>query len=323
MADVLGRSINYLRLSVTDRCNLRCQYCMPADGVPKKACGDVLRYEELLRIAAAAADLGVEKIRVTGGEPLVRKGVVDFIARLRQLPGISEVALTTNGLLLTEHAAALKQAGVGQLNVSLDSLQPATFAEITRGGELSRVLAGLEIAEACGMRIKLNMVVMRGVNDVEVEEFAALSLTRPWSIRYIEYMPTIRETNWRVRVVSGVEILDRLQQRFTMEPLATGRLCGPARPYRIDRALGTIGIISPMTDHFCGSCNRIRVTSAGLAKSCLMSDDALDLRAFLGEGQDDQLRAALLSVIGSKPERHRLGEELGSPSPFSMASIGG
>lgn len=323
MADILGRSINYLRLSVTDRCNLRCQYCMPAAGVSKKACGELLRYEDLLKIAASAASLGVEKIRVTGGEPLVRKGVIDFIARLKQLPGISEVALTTNAMLLAESAELLKQAGVGQLNVSLDSLRAETFAEITRGGALSRVLAGLQRAEECGLRIKLNMVVMRGINDIEIEEFAALSLTRPWSVRYIEYMPTIRESNWRMRVVSGAEILDRLRQRFDLRPLATGRLCGPARPYRIDQAVGTIGIISPMTEHFCGSCNRIRVTSDGSAKSCLMSDDALDLRAFLGEGQEEQLRTALLSVIDGKPERHHLGEASGSPSSFSMASIGG
>jgi len=323
MRDSHGRTINYLRLSITDRCNLRCCYCMPAEGIAQCGHRDILSYEELLQIARVAVDLGIEKVRVTGGEPLVRKGVVGFLEQLCAIPGLDEVALTTNGLLLEQLAPRLQAAGIGRLNISIDSLHAETFASITRGGELARVLAGIEAAEQCGLRLKLNMVVMRGINDTEVEDFAALTLTRPWSVRYIEYMPTIREESWQTRVVPGAEILDRLQQRFNLEPLQATRLCGPARPYRITGARGTVGIITPMSDHFCGSCNRIRVTSNGRAKSCLLSDQALDLNPFLGPGRDADLREALAQVIDGKGAQHQLDDATAGPKPFPMASIGG
>jgi cyclic pyranopterin phosphate synthase len=323
MRDNLGRTVNYLRLSITDRCNLRCCYCMPAAGVAACGHGEILRYEELLRIARAAADLGVEKVRVTGGEPLVRKGVVEFLAALRAVPGLTEIALTTNGLLLAPLADQIRAAGVERLNVSLDSLDPDTFARITRGGDLHQVLAGLDAAERAGLRLKLNMVVMRGINDHEVERFAALSLDKPWSVRFIEYMPTIKERAWRNRVIAGSEVLERLGRHFTLEPLASGRLCGPARPYRIAGARGTVGIITPMTDHFCGACNRIRVTATGLAKSCLLADDAVDLKPDLAADDTVSLQAALKRVVAGKGQRHHLGEGADGPGPFIMAGIGG
>ena len=323
MRDNLGRTVNYLRLSITDRCNLRCCYCMPASGVACCGHGEILRYEELLRIAKAAAELGVEKVRVTGGEPLVRKGVVDFLAQLAKVPGLTEIALTTNGLLLAPLADQIRAAGVERLNVSLDSLDPDTFARITRGGDLHQVLAGLDAAERAGLLLKLNMVVMRGINDHEVERFAALSLDKPWSVRFIEYMPTIKERAWRNRVIAGSEVLERLGRRFTLEPLTTGRLCGPARPYRIAGARGTVGIITPMTDHFCGVCNRIRVTSTGFAKSCLLSDDAVDLKPSLAADTTVLLHEALRRVVAGKGQRHHLGEDEDGPSSFTMAGIGG
>jgi cyclic pyranopterin phosphate synthase len=323
MEDRFGRTINYLRLSITDRCNLRCRYCMPASGIPQKSCAEILRYEELLRIAAAAAALGICKVRVTGGEPLVRKGVIGFLQQLAQVPGIDEVALTTNGLLLAEQAAALRQAGVSRLNVSLDSLDPATFAAITRGGELEKVRAGLAAAEGAGLKIKLNMVVMRGVNDHEIVPFAALSLEKPWAVRFIEYMPTIREPQWRQQLVTGGEILARLQRAFALQSISSGRYCGPARPYRIAGARGTLGIITPMSDHFCGSCNRIRVTSTGHAKSCLLSGAGLDLKPYLQVASDLALQQALRQVIADKPAGHHLESELEHTDPFSMANIGG
>jgi cyclic pyranopterin phosphate synthase len=323
MRDGLGRTVNYLRLSITDRCNLRCCYCMPATGVPACGHGEILRYEELLRIARAAAALGIEKVRVTGGEPLVRKGVVEFLGELKKIPGLSEIALTTNGLLLADLAGRIRAAGVERLNVSLDSLNPQVFAEITRGGDLHKVLAGLAAAERAGLRLKLNMVVMRGINDHEVERFAALSLDKPWSVRFIEYMPTIKERAWRNRVIAGSEVLERLSRIFTLEPLTSGRLCGPARPYRIAGARGTIGIITPMTDHFCGACNRIRVTSTGLAKSCLLADDAVDLKPYLAAADTVSLQAALKRVVAGKGQRHHLGEDAVGPGPFIMAGIGG
>ncbi|MCF6264954.1 MAG: radical SAM protein [Desulfuromusa sp.] len=196
MKDQHGREINYIRLSITDRYNLRCQYCMPANGVAHKDCEQILRYEDFLRIVAAASELGIHKVRITGGEPLVRKGVIGFLGKLSAIPGIEEVALTTNGILLEDKAQALKNTGIQRLNVSLDSLQPEIFTEMTRGGSLEAVLTGIRAAEAAGLKIKLNMVVMRGINAHEVLSFAALSINNSWSVRFIEYMPTIRETCW-------------------------------------------------------------------------------------------------------------------------------
>jgi cyclic pyranopterin phosphate synthase len=319
MHDKLGRTINYLRLSITDRCNLRCCYCMPATGVPACEHGDILRYEELLHIAEAAVGLGIEKVRITGGEPLIRKGVLDFLKQLESLPGLTEMTLTTNGLLLEETAEQLKAVGVNRLNVSLDSLDSQAYAQITRGGDLKQVLAGLYAAEQAGLRLKLNMVVMRGINDHEVEAFAALSQKHPWSVRFIEYMPTIREVAWKNRVISGGEILERLQQTFALSSISTSRLCGPAKPYRIDGAIGTVGIITPMSEHFCGSCNRIRVTAQGLAKSCLLSDQALDLRPALAQGPQS-VREALVEVIRGKNQQHHFEDEERS---FQMSGIGG
>lgn len=322
MQDSHGRNINYLRLSITDRCNLRCRYCMPATGVPQKKCHEILRYEDFLHIVRAAADLGIHKVRVTGGEPLVRKGVLGFLQRLSDLPGIEEVALTTNGLLLTEQAQALRDTGVKRLNVSLDSLKPEIFAAITRGGSLQKVLDGLEAAELSGLKLKLNMVVMRGINDSEIAPFAALSLNKPWSIRFIEYMPTIRAQGWQQQLVSGADILKRLQQHFSLQSFSNGISCGPAKSYRIDGAKGTVGIIAPMTDHFCGSCNRIRVTSTGLIKSCLFSNDSLNLKPYLRQSSAD-LRDALQHVIGGKPSHHQFSQNQNETVGFSMASIGG
>ncbi len=320
--DRFGRTINYLRLSVTDRCNLRCSYCMPEEGVPLCSHDEILRYEELLQIARAAAKLGIEKVRVTGGEPLVRKGLVGFLARLNAIPNLSEVVLTTNGLLLASFAGQLKKAGVDRVNISLDSLNFDSYAKITRGGDLAEVLAGIKAAEQAGLQLKLNMVVMRDANDSEIEAFAELSLDRSWSIRFIEYMPTVRTEAWREKVVPGAEILERLQKRYRMVPLASGRMCGPSRPFRIEGAQGSIGIITPISDHFCGSCNRIRVTSAGLAKGCLLSAQAIDLKPYLAQ-DDDQLCEALRQVIGSKVDRHEVNGDCAEPAPFNMAGIGG
>lgn len=322
MRDAHGRVINYLRLSITDRCNLRCRYCMPATGVPHKNCGDILCYEDLLKIVSAATKLGIRKVRVTGGEPLVRKGVLGFLKKLSVIPGIEEVALTTNGVLLAEWAQDLKNAGVDHLNVSLDSLRPEIFTEITRGGSLTTVLNGLHSAAAVGMKIKLNMVVMRGINDQEVLPFAALSIDKPWSVRFIEYMPTIREDGWQNRIVSGAEILAQLQQHYPLHSISSARYCGPAKPYRIAGAAGSIGIITPMSDHFCSSCNRIRVTATGLAKSCLLSDGGVDLKPHLQQSESE-LRNALEQVIDKKPSHHSLGCEQPTTTPFSMSSIGG
>lgn len=323
MHDTLGRTINYLRLSVTDRCNMRCHYCMPAEGIDQLGHKDILSFEEFLRIVTAASSLGIRKVRITGGEPLVRKGVIGLISDISQVPGIDEVTLTTNGLLLNGQVQALWDAGIRRLNVSLDSLQPETFAEITRGGDLAKVLRGLDEAESAGMKIKLNMVVMRGVNDREIIPFAALSQQKPWSVRFIEYMPVIREQQWQEKVFTGRDILDRLQEQFDLQEISNTPLCGPAKPYRITDAPGSIGIITPMSDHFCGSCNRIRVTSTGFAKSCLLSEGTVDLKPDLQQPGLEALQTTLQQVISGKPSEHQLNTDPDGSTPFSMSKIGG
>lgn len=322
MNDNYGRSINYLRLSITDRCNLRCRYCMPALGIQKQKCEDILPYEDFLHIVAAATQLGVRKVRITGGEPLVRKGVLGFLRQLSALPNVEEIAVTTNGILLPQMAVELKAAGVERLNVSLDSLQQQNFADITRGGSLTEVLKGLDISEKIGLKVKINMVVMRGVNDSEIFDFANLSLRHAWSVRYIEYMPTIREKGWQGRLVSGADILAQLKQHYNIEAISGGRYCGPAQQYQIEGAKGTIGIITPMSDHFCSSCNRIRITSTGLAKSCLFSDQTIDLKPSLLAGESEIIKI-LQQVISNKPLRHTMDDEETMVAPFSMAGIGG
>jgi GTP 3',8-cyclase len=323
MNDTYGRAINYLRLSVTDRCNLRCQYCMPSEGISQVDCEQVLRFEEFYRIVTAASTIGIRKVRITGGEPLVRKGVIEFIAKISQLPEIDEVTLTTNGMLLPGNIQALKDAGINRLNVSLDSLQSDNFTRITRGGDINKVMKGLQEAEDAGMQIKLNMVVMRGINDEEIVPFARLSLHKNWSVRYIEFMPTMRDPHWRDKIITSSQILDQLKQNFELQTLPKHQRSGPSKPYRIAGAKGTIGLISSMSDHFCGSCNRIRVTSTGLAKSCLLSNSETDLKPALQQNDLGQLVTVLENVIQNKPPEHQLDCDPESSKIFSMATIGG
>lgn len=323
LIDPFGRRVNYLRLSVTDRCNLRCSYCMPSDGVSKLDHQEILSYEDLFRITAAAVSLGVEKVRVTGGEPLVRKGLVDFLRRIAALPRLKVLALTTNGLLLEEMTDELLAAGVTRLNISLDSLNPTTFATITRCGDLAKVLRGIEYAAQAGIPIKINMVVMRGVNDLEIEDFAALTFSHPYAVRFIEYMPTLTEAQSARLAVSGEEVLTRIAARYSLNPLPQDPLAGPARNFRLKGALGSVGIITPMSNHFCGNCNRIRVTSTGMARSCLFAPSSLDLKPLLATGDPIALQQALRSCIAGKSERHDISWQGETGAGFSMAAIGG
>lgn len=323
LVDHFGRRINYLRLSVTDRCNMRCRYCMPESGGLKLSHQEVLSYEELHRIARAAVSLGVEKIRVTGGEPLVRRDIIPFLSGLSALPGLKQLVLTSNGALLEEMAGELRRAGVQRLNISLDSLDAANFGAITRIGDLSRVLAGIAAADRAGFPVKINMVVMRGVNDHELEAVASLAIDRPYSVRFIEYMPSAREERWQSLVVPGAEMLERLSALFPLLPIERNELAGPAREYRIAGAAGTLGIITPVTGHFCAECNRIRVTSTGMAKGCLFSGAELDLKPFLAEQDDRLLQEALRSIVEGKPGRHEMSSESTSHTPFAMSAIGG
>jgi len=296
---------------------------MPETGIDKIAHGDILSYEELYRIAQAAVSMGIDKIRITGGEPLVRKGIVHFLHQLSEIPGLEQLVLTTNGVLLEEMAADLHAAGVQRLNISLDSLNPKTFAHISRCGDLERVLAGIEAAKACGFPIKLNMVVMRGINDHEIVDLAALATTSAITVRFIEYMPAIREHNWQKLVVPGSEILSRLAQHFTLVPVEQSETAGPARNFRIPGAIGTLGVITPVSHDFCSECNRIRVTASGLAKGCLFSTSQVDLKLALRNGSNMLLNQALGSVVDTKPVRHQMNPEECYHQAFSMSSIGG
>jgi cyclic pyranopterin phosphate synthase len=324
MIDEYGRRINYLRLSVTDRCNFRCTYCMPSQGIKKHTHDDILSYEELHRVARAAVAIGVEKIRITGGEPLVRKGILGFLAGIREIPGLRRLALTTNGAYLGEMAADLKLAGVESINVSLDSLRPDVFSRVTRGGNLSKVLQGLSAAEDAGFRnLKINMVVIRGVNDDEVADFAALTIDKPIKVRFIEYMPTVKDKERISPMVSGAELLARLSCRYPLQRARNESLDGPAVYYQIKGAAGEIGFITPMSSHFCQDCNRLRVTSSGLVKSCLFEHGVMSVKPYLEAGDDTGLRQALRQVAGTKPYRQALVAGPSDTYFFNMSQVGG
>ena len=326
MKDSYGRTIEYLRLSVTDRCNLRCRYCMPEGGVASIPHGEILSYEELLRVARVAAELGVRKIRVTGGEPLVRKGLVGFIAELAALPGKPEIALTTNGLQLAEMAGDLKRAGLARVNVSLDTLREERFAAITRREGLARVLAGLQAAEREGLApVKINMVPIRGVNADEIVDFARLIFRHPWEIRFIEFMPVSGGLDYPPESrFSANEILAELSRLGILLPISRQGPVGPARLFHYSGSCGQVGLIPAVSDHFCAECNRLRVTADGRVRPCLFSIEEIDLKPVLrGGGSAKDLAAVLRMAVDGKPERHRIGEADFRTGDRRMQGIGG
>ena len=314
MQDGCGRTIDYLRLSVTDRCNYRCQYCMPETGVEKRAHGDILTLEELAEIAGAAVACGVKKIRLTGGEPLVRRGVVDLCRMLRAIPGVEELCLTTNGSLLPKLAAPLRDAGLDRLNISLDTLRVERFAAMTRLGTLRDVLDGIKAAEAAGFHdLKFDTVLIGGFNDDEIEDFVNLSREHPWEMRFIELMPMGPCASWDKSCFLPAEtVLERVPE------LAPIEVQGVARRYKLPGANGTVGLISPVSHDFCGDCRRIRVTSDGKLKGCLHSREETSLRGLYGQDLVDAVRRGILQ----KPQRHHLAERR-SDTPRNMNQIGG
>lgn len=324
LTDSHGRNINYLRLSVTDRCNMRCFYCMPEAGISKRKHEAILSYEELLLIAETAIELGIEKIRITGGEPLVRAGIIGFLEQLARMSGLRHLVLTTNGLFLQEMADQLFNAGVQRLNVSLDSLNCDTFSHITRGGNLNTVLNGLKSAEKAGFPpAKINCVIMRGVNDSEILDFVNMTRTHGNSIRFIEYMPAVKEENWQRYCISGNEILGRIADRYSLELVDKGPFSGPSQDFRIPGAQGSIGIITAVSGHFCNQCNRIRVTSTGQAKGCLFCDSTTDLLPSLRPPDRKRLAETLQGIVATKPERHSITGEGYAHQNFTMAQVGG
>jgi len=323
LADTYNRQISYLRLSVTDHCNLRCRYCVPQGQMTRLPGLPLLSFDNLFRVAQQSAKLGIRKIRITGGEPLVRPGIVSFLERMNGISGIGEVVLTTNGILLAKMADSLRQVGVKRLNISLDSLKPESFAEITGGGNLRRVLAGIDAAERSGFPTpQINVVVMRGVNDNEILDFAGIATGRGLTVRFIEYMPTNGDSNWDSLYINSGEILMRLASRYRLTPLPRIEGAGPARYFQLDASQATVGVISPVSRHFCAGCNRIRISSDGMARGCLFSREATDLRPHLLQG-DDALQQILTTIIREKPLRHNLSEGLQSSGFVSMSAIGG
>jgi cyclic pyranopterin phosphate synthase len=314
VTDGCGRTVDYLRISVTDLCNYRCRYCMPESGICKRPHRDILSVEEIGAIGAAAARCGVRKIRLTGGEPLVRRGILDICRVLSSVPGIEELCLTTNGSLLPELAGPLRAAGVRRLNISLDTLSPEKFAHITRLGTLDRVWAGIAAAEAAGFgALKLNTVLIGGFNDGEIPALVELTRRHPWELRFIELMPMGVCAHWDKRCfLSNDAVLERCPELERLEPE------GVARRYRLPGAPGAVGLISPMSHAFCDGCRRIRVTADGKLKGCLHAAEELPLRGLRGA----ELEAAIRRGIAQKPNRHRLCES-GSQTPRDMNEIGG
>ena len=288
MEEAASRQINYLRMSITDRCQLRCVYCTYWQEWQKRPPAEILRYEELLRLAAIAAEGGIRKIRITGGEPLVRRGIVGFLQDLNRIPGIDKVGLTTNGVLLRELAPAIYNAGVRHLNVSLDTLKRDRYHQITGNDKLSAVMAGLERAASLGFHpLKINCVVLRGINDDEILDIAQLAREHPFQVRFIELMPTTSQPWWQRHFLSMAEVRQRLAVLGPLEPLPREAAAGPARTFRLPGFEGELGFISPMSEHHCRTCNRLRLSSDGKVRPCLLRSQALDLKGPLRQGVSD------------------------------------
>ena len=325
MFDSKGRNIHYLRLSVTDLCNLRCRYCMP-DGVDKLEREDILTYEEFLRLAALFAQCGVDTVRVTGGEPLVRKGVEQLVKGLKAIPGIRKVTMTTNAVLLEQQLPALLEAGLDSVNISLDTLDPALFAKITARDAFAAVQAGIHAALESGIPVKLNCVPQVGVNEGELEALAALAQDKPLQVRFIEMMPI--GYGAAMPCISGPELRARFARRWPeLAPLSAAQEHalgdGPAVYYTVPGWQGSIGFIAAVHGKFCASCNRVRLTSQGFLRPCLASETGCDLRALLRSCADDaQLLAAIRETIWAKPREHHFNDS-SMPATRGMYRIGG
>lgn len=326
--DPFGRAITYLRISLTDRCNLRCVYCMPQEGLQWQPRTSQLSAQEIARVVEAAASGGVTRVRLTGGEPLVHPDVVEIVRRIASISQIEEVSLTTNAMLLERLAQPLADAGLTRINISLDSLDADKFRRITRGGELTRVWKGIAAAERARLApLKLNTVIVRGLNADELPALARLTLENPWHVRFIEVMPIGNAQDWGAgfpapadRYVSVHEMRDRLST-FDLQPSTSPQGNGPARTFRIPGALGTIGFISPLGEHFCQNCNRLRLTSDGKLRSCLVIPNEVSLRDAVRNGQP--LEPFFEQAIAQKPEHHDMLVAVPAGSRRGMSQIGG
>lgn len=326
MQDRNHRTISYLRLSVTDRCNLRCIYCMPEEGVRFLPHPDILTYEEMLRLVRLSVQRGIRKVRVTGGEPLVRKGFTGFLEGLCRIQGLEEVGLTTNGVLLKRYAADIRRCGICRINVSLDSLKPERFFRITGRDCFGQVWEGIEEAERVGFDpIKINVVAMKGVNDDEILDFAELAVNNAYHIRFIELMPVGGGNGWNPdKFMPTDEIYQRLQSMGNLVPVKSNPYDGPAQRYKIEGSQGEIGLIGALSHHFCSVCNRLRLTAEGSLRGCLFSDEETDLKTPLREGKGDEALLRLIEwTIENKPEDHGLLAQGPRKCIRQMHSIGG
>jgi cyclic pyranopterin phosphate synthase len=326
MIDPFGRRVEYLRISVTDKCNLRCVYCMPEEGLPWLKKDQLLTYEEIQQIVRVMAPMGLKRVRLTGGEPLVRKDLPRLVGLLSSVPGIEEVSLTTNGVLLKQLAEPLKDAGTTRVNISLDSFRPDRVDALARRrGTFDRVMDGLEAAESVGLEpIKINVVLIRGKNDDEIADFAEATRDRPWHVRFIEIMPTASNLQLSANdFFSCQEALERLRELGDLEPVAGPSGNGPAAYFRYPGARGTVGVITPLSHNFCEGCNRLRLTADGQLRPCLFGEIQTNLRDPLRAEED--LVPLIENTLRIKPERHDLvqGSDLGSGGLIALSQTGG
>lgn len=328
--DRFNRKHDYLRISVTDRCNFRCVYCMPPEGVKFMQHSELLTYEQIEEVVRVGASLGIKKLRLTGGEPLVRKDIEVLINKLSRIDGIDDIALTTNAYYLAQKAKVLKDAGLTRINISLDSLRPERFKEITRGGDLDQVLAGIEAAAEIGFTpIKINTILLKGFNDDEIGDFLRLTIDQPFHVRFIEYMPIGNNDDyWKKSYLSlNLVKVQAKQLGFEMEETEKVYGNGPAESLRIKGAKGSIGLIHPISDHFCADCNRLRLTSDGYLKACLYWNEELNVKKYIGD--EEKMRQVFLKSLQDKPENHEMAKVLNNevlsniPTIRRMSQIGG
>ncbi|CAH2214906.1 GTP 3',8-cyclase MoaA [Tepidibacter aestuarii] len=317
MIDSYNRRINYLRISVTDLCNLRCRYCMPNKGIDKMSHSDVLTLEEIETIAKVFVELGVDKIRITGGEPLVRRGILGLIENIGNLEGVKDFAITTNAIMLKKYAKQLKDAGVNRVNISLDTLDEKKYEYITRGGQLKDTLDGIKEAQEVGLTpIKLNTVLIRGFNDDEIDDLVNLT-NDGIDVRFIELMPIGEARNWAIHnFISNEYVLEKVEN---LEEIKRDDINSPANYYKLSGAKGKVGLINPISCKFCSNCNRVRLTSDGKLKLCLHSEEEIDLKTPIRNGED--IKTLIIDAISKKPKEHHL--ENGEYITRNMIAIGG
>ncbi|MGE5372094.1 MAG: GTP 3',8-cyclase MoaA [Solirubrobacterales bacterium] len=326
MIDRLGRKIDYLRVSLTDRCNLRCQYCMPEKGVALKPHDEILRLEEVAHLVRVAASIGITRVRLTGGEPLIRRNLLQLIREIDEIPGINDLSMTTNAQLLAPMAQDLAAAGLDRINISLDTLRPERYHSITRGGDLKRALQGLDASLTAGFNpVKINCVALRGFNDDEISDFCQLAADLPIHVRFIEYMPIGGLGFWtKDRFLPLEEIRAMVERHVSLVPEVSDTGAGPAQTFAIQSGAGRIGFIASISSHFCAECNRLRLTADGKLRSCLHSSREIDVKTALRSDTSDQGLAELFSQsVASKPARHRLDEAVKGNEDRNMFEIGG